>query len=82
MWPWKLTTAEVLPAKKTEAISSKYIVQYTFAAGTVASRVPIMEAIGVGWAFTISKFHSRACVHQWPFTVIVPVIAIACLVPG
>ncbi|PNH47149.1 hypothetical protein VD0004_g1137 [Verticillium dahliae] len=53
-------SAEVLPAKKTEAISSKYIVQYTFAAGTVASRVPIMEAIGVGWAFTISAVAALA----------------------
>ncbi|EEY22975.1 conserved hypothetical protein [Verticillium alfalfae VaMs.102] len=54
------SAAEVLPAKKTEAISSKYIVQYTFAAGTVASRVPIMEAIGVGWAFTISAVAALA----------------------
>ncbi|KAM0276640.1 hypothetical protein ACHAQH_006549 [Verticillium albo-atrum] len=52
--------AEVLPAKKTEAISSKYIVQYTFAAGTVASRVPITGAIGIGWAFTISAIAALA----------------------
>ncbi|KAM0323894.1 hypothetical protein ACHAQA_008475 [Verticillium albo-atrum] len=53
-------SAEVLPARKTEAISSKYIVQYTFAAGTVASRVPIMGAIGIGWTFTISAVAALA----------------------
>ncbi|KAH8694295.1 major facilitator superfamily domain-containing protein [Talaromyces proteolyticus] len=47
-------TAEVLPAEKTEVISSKYLVQYLFGAGTTGTIVPLINAIGVGWTFTIS----------------------------
>ncbi|QKX57623.1 uncharacterized protein TRUGW13939_04741 [Talaromyces rugulosus] len=47
-------TAEVLPAEKAEVISSKYLVQYMFGAGTTGAIVPLINAVGVGWTFTIS----------------------------
>ncbi|KAH7123455.1 major facilitator superfamily transporter [Dactylonectria estremocensis] len=46
--------AEVLPGLKREIISCKYIFQYAFSAGAVASRLPTLSALGVGWAFTIT----------------------------
>ena len=51
-------TAEVLPEKRSEVISGKYIVQYIFGAGSSAAVVPCINAIGVGWTFTICKFGS------------------------
>ncbi|KAH7330447.1 synaptic vesicle transporter [Rhexocercosporidium sp. MPI-PUGE-AT-0058] len=46
-------TAEVLPYKRSEVISGKYVIQYMFGAGSTATIVPSINAIGVGWAFTI-----------------------------
>ncbi|KAF9871329.1 major facilitator superfamily transporter [Colletotrichum karsti] len=46
--------AEVLPEQRTAVISGKYIVQYFFAASAVGGVVPLIDAIGVGWAFTIT----------------------------
>jgi MFS family permease len=46
-------TAEVSPAEKAEVIATKYIVQYAFAATSTAVVVPLIDAIGVGWCFTI-----------------------------
>ncbi|KAH6651688.1 putative MFS transporter [Truncatella angustata] len=46
-------TAEVSPAEKAEVICSKYIVQYIFGAACTAAVVPLIDAIGVGWAFTL-----------------------------
>ncbi|KAG4437959.1 hypothetical protein IFR05_006540 [Cadophora sp. M221] len=46
-------TAEVLPYKRSEVISGKYVIQYMFGAGSTASIVPAINTIGVGWAFTI-----------------------------
>jgi MFS family permease len=46
-------TAEVSPPEKAEVICSKYIVQYVFAATSTAVVVPLIDAIGVGWSFTI-----------------------------
>ncbi|KAF6804042.1 major facilitator superfamily transporter [Colletotrichum sojae] len=47
-------SAEALPEHRTAVISGKYIVQYTFGAGAVGGVVPMIDAIGVGWAFTIT----------------------------
>lgn len=47
-------SAEVHPPCKTEVISSKYIIQYSFSAVTMATRVIMMESIGIGWSFTIT----------------------------
>lgn len=49
-------TAEVSPPEKAEVICSKYIVQYIFGAACTAAVVPLIDAIGVGWAFTLCKF--------------------------
>ncbi|KAF5485425.1 MFS transporter fsa7 [Colletotrichum siamense] len=46
--------AEVAPEKRTAVISGKYIIQYCFGAGAVGGVVPMIDAIGVGWAFTIT----------------------------
>lgn len=46
-------TAEVSPPEKAEVICSKYIVQYIFGAACTAAVVPLIDAIGVGWAFTL-----------------------------
>ncbi|KAK6222560.1 major facilitator superfamily transporter [Colletotrichum tabaci] len=68
-------SAEALPEHRTAVISGKYIIQYSFGAGSVGGLVPMIDAIGVGWSFTItaisallagvlvlmiSKFASRA----------------------
>ncbi|KAL2866440.1 putative MFS transporter [Aspergillus lucknowensis] len=45
--------AEALPAQRSEVIGGKYIIQYTFSAGASALVVPLIDAIGVGWTFTI-----------------------------
>ncbi|RJE23400.1 Mfs transporter [Aspergillus sclerotialis] len=46
-------TAEAIPRKRSEVMSGKYVVQYMFAAGSSAAVVPLINAIGVGWTFTI-----------------------------
>ncbi|KAL3704253.1 hypothetical protein TMatcc_009944 [Talaromyces marneffei ATCC 18224] len=46
-------TAEVNPAKTAEVICSKYMVQYLFGASSLAGIVPLIDAIGVGWSFTL-----------------------------
>ncbi|KAF9889707.1 hypothetical protein FE257_007013 [Aspergillus nanangensis] len=45
--------AEVIPAERSEVVCSKYILQYIFAAAATAAVVPMINAIGVGWSFTI-----------------------------
>lgn len=45
--------AEVIPAKRSEVIAGKYIVQYIFAAASTAAVQPLLDAIGAGWTFTI-----------------------------
>ncbi|KAF4861818.1 Efflux pump FUB11 [Colletotrichum siamense] len=47
-------SAEALPEHRTAVISGKYIIQYSFGAGAVGGLVPMIDAIGVGWAFTIT----------------------------
>ncbi|KAH6973124.1 major facilitator superfamily domain-containing protein [Ilyonectria sp. MPI-CAGE-AT-0026] len=46
--------AEARPAHRTAVISGKYVIQYSFAAGSVGGVVPMIDGIGVGWAVTIS----------------------------
>ncbi|KAF3019259.1 hypothetical protein E8E14_005224 [Neopestalotiopsis sp. 37M] len=46
-------TAEVSPAEKADVICTKYIVQYLFGAACTAAVVPLIDAIGVGWSFTL-----------------------------
>ncbi|KAJ5745719.1 hypothetical protein N7520_010901 [Penicillium odoratum] len=47
---------EVMPSIRSEVISGKYVVQYIFAAGATAAVDPLIDAIGVGWTFTICVF--------------------------
>ena len=57
---------EVLPGVKREIISCKYIFQYAFSAGSIASRLPTLNALGVGWAFTISRCQTFVLVlYSW-----------------
>ncbi|KAF7561860.1 hypothetical protein G7046_g2288 [Stylonectria norvegica] len=58
-------SAEVCPAHRTAVISSKYVAQYFFSAGSVGGCVRMIDEIGVGWTFTISAaaaMMSAACV--------------------
>lgn len=48
-------TVEAIPKKRREIIAGKYMVQYTFAAISSASAVPLIEAVGSGPAGTIGK---------------------------
>ncbi|KAL2689131.1 hypothetical protein Neosp_003183 [[Neocosmospora] mangrovei] len=48
--------AEVRPVYRTAVITGKYVVQYSFAAGSVGGVVPLINGLGVGWAFTITTF--------------------------
>ncbi|PLB50373.1 putative MFS transporter [Aspergillus steynii IBT 23096] len=50
--------AEVLPHKRSEVISGKYIIQYIFSAGASALVQPVINHIGVGWTFTICVIFS------------------------
>lgn len=47
--------AEVHPEFKMAVISGKYVVQYSIGAAAVGGVVPLIDAIGSGWAFTICK---------------------------
>ncbi|KAK1958844.1 major facilitator superfamily transporter [Colletotrichum sublineola] len=47
-------SAEALPERRTAVISGKYVIQYIFGAGSIGGVVPMIDAIGVGWSFTIS----------------------------
>ncbi|CAG8055701.1 unnamed protein product [Penicillium olsonii] len=49
-------SAEARPQARSETISCKYIVQYIFAAAATAAVEPLINAIGVGWTFTICVF--------------------------
>lgn len=50
---------------KREIISCKYIFQYAFSAGAIASRLPTLNARGVGWAFTISRCQPFVLLNPW-----------------
>ncbi|KAK1997018.1 major facilitator superfamily transporter [Colletotrichum falcatum] len=49
-------SAEALPEHRTAVISGKYVVQYIFGASSIGGVVPMIDAIGVGWSFTITAF--------------------------
>ncbi|KAJ4251522.1 hypothetical protein NW762_011509 [Fusarium torreyae] len=49
-------TAEVFPAERSEVVCSKYVLQYAFGATISATIVPLLNATGVGWTFTICTF--------------------------
>jgi hypothetical protein len=46
---------EVIPSQRAEAVCSKYILQYIFGATATAAVVPLIDAIGIGWSFTICE---------------------------
>ncbi|KAF4472185.1 MFS transporter [Fusarium albosuccineum] len=46
------SVTESRPVHRTAVITGKYVVQYSFGAGSVGGVVPMIDAIGVGWAFT------------------------------
>ncbi|SPN99921.1 related to MFS transporter [Cephalotrichum gorgonifer] len=46
-------TAEVLPDLRAEVVCSKYIIQYVFGAAATACIIPMIDKVGVGYAFTI-----------------------------
>ncbi|KAJ4393320.1 hypothetical protein N0V93_002528 [Gnomoniopsis smithogilvyi] len=48
--------SEVRPAEKTEVVAAKYIMQYAFGAISTAIIVPLIDSVGVGWAFTLWTF--------------------------
>ncbi|KAF5263611.1 hypothetical protein FOXYS1_5640 [Fusarium oxysporum] len=49
-------TAEIFPAERSEVVCSKYVLQYAFGATISATIVPLLNATGVGWTFTICTF--------------------------
>ncbi|KAF5538966.1 major facilitator superfamily transporter [Fusarium phyllophilum] len=53
--------AEVRPAHRTAVITGKYVVQYSFGAMSVGGVVPMIDGIGVGWAFTVSISVESTC---------------------
>lgn len=53
--------AEVRPSEKSEVVAAKYIMQYAFGAMSTAAIVPLIDAIGVGWAFTLCRFPPPRC---------------------
>ncbi|CEI67762.1 unnamed protein product [Fusarium venenatum] len=48
-------TAEVFPTERSEVVCSKYVLQYAFGATISATIVPLLNATGVGWTFTICR---------------------------
>jgi len=48
-----LTEVEVMPLRSAESSGSKYFMQFIFAGAASASCLPLIQAIGVGWASTI-----------------------------
>ncbi|CAN8104287.1 unnamed protein product [Discula destructiva] len=48
--------AEVRPAQKAEVVAAKYIMQYAFGAISTAVVVPLIDAVGIGWAYTLIMF--------------------------
>ncbi|KAF4980539.1 hypothetical protein FZEAL_3474 [Fusarium zealandicum] len=51
-------TAESRPVHRTAVITGKYVIQYSFGAGSVGGAVPMINAVGVGWAFTVTALTS------------------------
>ncbi|KAH7230505.1 acyl transferase/acyl hydrolase/lysophospholipase [Fusarium redolens] len=55
--------AEVRPAHRTAVITGKYVIQYSFGAMSVGGVVPMIDGIGVGWAFTVIRKMYYASQH-------------------
>lgn len=53
-----MVLTEVMPHLRSEVISGKYVVQYSFAAAATAAVDPLTHSIGVGWTFTICELPS------------------------
>jgi MFS family permease len=51
--------SELLPQRRRDVIASKYLVQYTFSAVASAVAVSLIDTVGLGPAFTISKLTTR-----------------------
>ncbi|OJJ96046.1 hypothetical protein ASPACDRAFT_35478 [Aspergillus aculeatus ATCC 16872] len=51
--------AEVIPTQRSEVVCSKYALQYVFGATATAAVMPLINAIGIGWSFTICEFRCR-----------------------
>lgn len=58
---------EVLPQKRSEVISGKYIMQYYFGAGASAAVAPLIKIIGAGWTFTICELCSTSSNRNMTF---------------
>lgn len=54
-----LCELEVLPNQRSEVVSSKYVMQYCFGAAATGAIVPLIDAVGVGWTFSISMYRLR-----------------------
>lgn len=57
--------AEVIPEKRSEVVTSKYIIQYIASAIATAIIVPMIDGIGVGPSFCICKYNSFYLVFIW-----------------
>lgn len=44
------------PGEKAEVVAAKYFVQYAFGAMSTAAIVPLIDSVGVGWAFKLCKY--------------------------
>lgn len=53
--------AEVLPSQRRRVIMTKYLTQYSFAAGASASAVPMINSIGYGRASTLGMYGLGGC---------------------
>ncbi|KAH6991505.1 major facilitator superfamily domain-containing protein [Ilyonectria sp. MPI-CAGE-AT-0026] len=49
-------TSEVFPDRRSEVVCSKYIMQYFFGAVITGTTVPLINALSIGWYFTILTF--------------------------
>lgn len=47
---------EVFPDQRAEVVCTKYILQYVFGAAATGIIVPLLNAIDIGWTFTICKY--------------------------
>ncbi|PYH68006.1 MFS general substrate transporter [Aspergillus vadensis CBS 113365] len=56
-------SAEIIPSERSEVVCSKYILQYIFGACATAAVVPMINAIGIGWSFTICMHFIRSLRH-------------------
>jgi len=62
-----LTELEVMPYRSAESSGSKYFMQFMFAAAASASCLPLIKAIGVGWASTVC--------NSYPFKLLIMMIS-------